>query len=218
MSIETNIQKIETDLQDFNCKLIVVTKNQPISSLEKVYELGYKIFGENRVQELVEKYEALPKDINWHIIGHLQTNKVKYIAPFISLIQSVESFKLLEEINKQALKCNRIIDCLLQIFIAKEETKFGLSEQEALEILHSGQLSVLQNIKIVGVMGMATNTDDVLVIENEFNKLKIFFDTVKSIAKPNVCIQELSMGMSSDYILAAQLGSTMVRVGSAVFK
>lgn len=217
MSLYSNIQKITTALSGSNCQLIIVTKTKPIDTLQEVYDLGYKVFGENRVQELVEKYEALPKDIVWHLIGHLQTNKVKYIAPFVSLIHSVESFKLLEEINKQAAKNNRVINCLLQIYIAKEETKFGLSEQEAIDILQLEELNNLLNIKIIGVMGMATNTVDIEVVKNEFRTLKSFFDQIKFIQKPNVALTEISMGMSGDYELAAQAGSTMVRVGSAVF-
>lgn len=217
MNIENNIKKIVTDLQSTSSKLIVVTKNQSLATLQEVYTLGYRIFGENRVQELVEKYEALPKDISWHLIGHLQTNKIKYIAPFVSVIQSVDSLKLLEEINKQALKCNRVIDCLLQIYIAKEETKFGLSEQEALEIINSDEFANLNNIKIIGLMGMATNTDDKAVVENEFKTLKSFFDSWQNIQKHNVRNTELSMGMSNDYLIAAHVGSTLVRVGSAIF-
>ena len=217
MNIASNIQKILSELKDKNCKLIIVTKTRPVEVLKQVYDLGYKVFGENRVQELTEKYEVLPKDIEWHLIGHLQTNKVKYIAEFVSLIHSVESFKLLEEINKQAAKCNRVIPCLLQIYIAKEETKFGLSETEALDLLNSNELTTLQNIRIVGVMGMATNTTDIAIVKNEFKSLKIFFDSIKHISKPNISLSEISMGMSNDYQFAADAGSTMVRVGSAVF-
>ena len=217
MNIASNIQKIQSNLSGKNCKLIVVTKTRPVETLKEVYDLGYKVFGENRVQELTEKYETLPKDIEWHLIGHLQTNKVKYIAGFVNLIHSVESFKLLEEINKQAAKHNRVIPCLLQIYIAKEETKFGLTESEALDLLNSNELSTLQNIKIVGVMGMATNTTDITIVQKEFKSLKTFFDSIKHITRPNVALSEISMGMSNDYQIAAETGSTMVRVGSAVF-
>lgn len=216
MNIQKNILNIKNALSN-SCKLIVVTKTKPIEVLENVYASGERAFGENRVQELVEKYEKLPKDIQWHLIGHLQSNKVKYIAPFISCIHSVESMNLLEEINKQALKNNRIINCLLQMYIAKEETKFGLSETEALEILNSEKINLLKNIKIIGLMGMATNTNDISIVKNEFSRLKTFFDSIHSIKKENIEIKELSMGMSNDYALASDLGSTMVRVGSAIF-
>lgn len=211
-----NIINIKSKISS-QCQLVVVTKTRPIETLQGVYELGERHFGENRVQELLPKYESLPKDIHWHLIGHLQSNKVKYIASFIHCIHSVESMSLLEEINKQAAKNNRTIQCLLQIYIAKEETKYGLSENEALEILHSEKLKLLKNIKIVGLMGMATNTENQSVIANEFKILKTFFDSVKNIQSNNIAITELSMGMSSDYELASQMGSTMVRVGSAVF-
>jgi PLP dependent protein len=217
MNLSANIQLIEEKLVHTGAQLIIVTKTKPIELLMEVYKLGYRVFGENRVQELVEKYETMPKDIVWHLIGHLQTNKVKYIAPFISLIHSVDSFKLLEEINKQALKNNRIINCLLQIYIAKEETKFGLSEEEVKEILNAKELKSLQNIQIIGLMGMASNTDNVSVVENEFRTLRSLFEELKTIQFPNVNIKHLSMGMSNDYELASKLGSTMVRVGSAVF-
>jgi pyridoxal phosphate enzyme (YggS family) len=218
MSLKSNIQQIEEKLKLFDTHLIIVTKTKPISLLMEVYDLGYRVFGENRVQELVEKHENMPKDIVWHLIGHLQTNKVKYIAPFVSLIHSVDSFKLLEEINKQALKNNRIIDCLLQIYIAKEESKFGLSEAETLEILNDINLAKSTNIKIVGLMGMASNTADNAIVEKEFATLKHFFEEIKTISRPNVNLTQLSMGMSNDFELAAKIGSTMVRVGSAVFK
>jgi PLP dependent protein len=217
MNLSANIQLIEGKLVHTGTQLIIVTKTKPVELLMEVYKLGYRVFGENRVQELVEKYEIMPKDIVWHLIGHLQTNKVKYIAPFISLIHSVDSFKLLEEINKQALKNNRIINCLLQIYIAKEETKFGLSEEEVKGMLGSEELKSLENIQIIGLMGMASNTDDVSVVENEFRTLRSLFEELKTIQCPNVNIIHLSMGMSNDYELASKLGSTMVRVGSAVF-
>lgn len=217
-SIKQNILDIEKDLVGTACRLIIVTKTKPIEKVFELYHLGYRAFGENRVQELILKHEALPKDIEWHLIGHLQTNKVKSIASFVSLIHSVESFRLLEEINKQAIKNNRIIPCLLQIYIAKEETKFGLSQEEALEILNSSQLSELKNISITGLMGMATNTENRETIRKEFISLKKFFESIKTIKKPNVDIKELSMGMSSDYGVAVEEGSSMIRVGSAIFR
>lgn len=215
MQLQKNIKTIENNLSGSDCKLIIVTKTRPVEVLQEVYDLGYKTFGENRVQELVSKYEALPKDIEWHLIGHLQSNKVKYIAPFISLIHSVESFELLKEIDKQALKHNRIINCLLQVYIAKEETKFGLSEPELVEILNT--ITSFKNIKIVGLMGMATNTENIVTVRNEFKSLKNLFDKVKTIKTENIDLIEISMGMSNDYIIAKEEGSTFVRVGSAVF-
>lgn len=215
MQLQKNIKTIEENLSGSDCKLIIVTKTRPVEVLQEVYDLGYKTFGENRVQELVSKYEALPKDIEWHLIGHLQSNKVKYIAPFISLIHSVESFELLKEIDKQALKHNRIINCLLQVYIAKEETKFGLSEPELVEILNT--ITSFKNIKIVGLMGMATNTENIVTVRNEFKSLKNLFDKVKTINTENIDLTEISMGMSNDYIIAKEEGSTFVRVGSAVF-
>lgn len=216
MGISENINHIKANLSS-NCKLIVVTKTKPTEVLEAVYATGERLFGENRVQELVSKYETLPKDIQWHLIGHLQSNKVKYIASFITCIHSVESLDLLIEINKQAIKNDRIITCLLQIYIAKEETKFGLSQEEALAILNSDIVAKLTNISIIGLMGMATNTTDLDVVAKEFQSLFDFFITCKSIQTSNIIISELSMGMSGDYALASSLGSTMVRVGSAVF-
>jgi len=197
----------------YNAQLVAVSKTKPVEAILEAYNAGQRIFGENKVQEMVEKYEALPKDIQWHLIGHLQTNKVKYIAPFVSLIQSVDSFKLLQEINKEASKNNRVIECLLQIHIAKEETKFGLSFDEAKEIIFSPETKALKNIKIVGLMGMATNTDNQEQIREEFRTLHKFFlnsqfSTINS---------QLSMGMSSDYKIAIEEGSNLVRIGSAIF-
>jgi hypothetical protein len=217
MSLKSNIEKIENVLDGTSANLIIVTKTRPLEKLIDLYSIGYKVFGENRVQELVEKYEHLPKDIEWHLIGHLQTNKVKYIAAFVHTIHSVESFKLLQEINKQAQKHNRVVNCLLQIYIAKEESKFGLSETEALEILNHSELPSMRNVLIKGVMGMATNTSDNEVVKREFKSLKSFFEQIKNIKKDNVSLTEISMGMSNDYPLAVAEGSTLVRVGSAVF-
>ena len=216
MSIEDNLHKIKSSLPP-QVTLIAVTKTHPVNKLQEVYDAGHKIFGENKVQEMVDKYEALPKDIEWHLIGHLQSNKVKYIAPFVSLIHSVDSLKLLIEINKQAEKNNRIINCLLQIYIAKEETKFGLSFEEAEQLIHSKELTELKNIKITGFMGMATNTDKKEQIANEFKSLKQFYDQFSDFSIFNFQLSNLSMGMSSDYLLAIEQGSTMIRVGSSIF-
>ena len=211
-------KQLTDEIKPYNAKLIAVSKTKPTEDILQVYNKGQRIFGENKVQEIVLKQEALPKDIEWHLIGHLQTNKVKHIAPFVSLIHSVDSLKLLEEINKQAQKKNRVIDCLLQIFIADEETKFGLSEAELFQLLDSKEFLLLQNIRICGLMGMATNTDDERKIENEFSGLKKLFDKVKgNCFSDNSCFKEISMGMSSDYKIALRCGSTMVRVGSIIF-
>ena len=213
MSIAENIQRIKAEIAP-NARLIAVTKTKPVEMLMEAYEAGFKRYGENKVQEMVTKYEQMPKDIEWHLIGHLQTNKVKYIAPFVALIHSVDSFKLLQEINKQAAKNNRVIDCLLQIFIAQEETKFGLSEEEANELLASDEFKALENVRIVGLMGMASNTENEDQVRREFRGLKQFFDSLRA---AHSSITELSMGMSGDYLLAVQEGSTLVRVGSAIF-
>jgi pyridoxal phosphate enzyme (YggS family) len=215
-AIAQNIQQIEDQLQQ-KARLIAVTKTKPVAMLEETYQAGSRRFGENKVQEMTAKYEVLPKDIEWHMIGHLQSNKVKYMAPYVSMIHSVDNFKLLKEINKEALKNNRVIDCLLQIFIAEEETKFGLSDEEAREILESEELASLKNIKISGLMGMASNTDDMEKVRMEFRHLKTLFETFKAYEKENVKMQELSMGMSGDFQLAVEEGSTLVRVGSAIF-
>ncbi len=212
-------KKIEHIINIINnkAKLVAVTKTKPIEDLMEAYNSGFKRFGENKVQELCSKYESLPKDIEWHMIGHLQSNKVKNIAPFVKLIHGVDSFKLLKEINKESKKNNRVIDCLLQIYIADEETKFGLSFDEASDILNSEAFSQLENIRIIGLMGMATFTDDKNQIRSEFKALKSYFDTIKSSTKHNVALSEISMGMSGDFELAIEEGSTMIRVGSAIF-
>jgi len=215
-TIAQNIEDTEKKLNG-KARLIAVTKTKPVEVLEETYNAGFRRFGENKVQEMTAKYEVLPKDIEWHMIGHLQSNKIKYIAPYVSLIHSVDQFKLLKEINKEAKKNDRIINCLLQIFIAEEETKFGLSESEAKEILESSEFDLLTNIKIIGLMGMASNTDDQTQVRQEFRQLKTIFDTFKSFQKHNVDMQELSMGMSGDYQIAVEEGSTLVRVGSAIF-
>jgi len=217
MSIAENLSSIKIELPE-HVKLIAVSKTYPAENILEAYQTGHKIFGENKVQELVEKFEQLPKDMEWHLIGHLQSNKVKYIAPFVSLIHSVDSFKLLQEINKQAIKNNRVISCLLQIYIASEETKFGLSEEECLALIHSSAFKELNNIKIVGLMGMASNTEDTNQIKKEFGHLNKFFNQLSSsIQLPNINWKELSMGMSSDYKIAIEEGSTLVRVGSSIF-
>lgn len=213
MSVAYNIKKIKDSLP-IGVKLVVVTKTHPSEKILETYNAGHKIFGENRVQELVEKQKQLPKDIEWHLIGHLQANKVKQIAPFVNLIHSVDSLKLLKEINKRAEKENRVIDCLLQIYIAEEETKFGLSFEEAEELLHSEEFKQLKNIRITGLMGMATLTDNEDQIKNEFRSLKTFYDKLKT---KNPALTILSMGMSSDYKIAIEEGSNLIRVGSAVF-
>lgn len=221
MSTAQEITKIQSELSPYTCHLIVVTKTRSIEELKEVYTSGIRDFGENRVQEMVDKHGQLPSDIQWHQIGHLQTNKVKYIAPFIHLIHSVDSFSLLKEINKQAEKHNRVIPCLLQMHIAQEETKFGLDEQEAISILQNPELQTMKHIQIVGLMGMATFTENISQIQHEFRQLKSIFDSFKSkkvgVESNKVKWQEISMGMSGDYLLAAQEGSTMVRVGSAIF-
>jgi pyridoxal phosphate enzyme (YggS family) len=217
MSIKDNLNKLKALLPE-SVTLVAVTKTHPVQILRQAYEAGHKQFGENKVQELCEKQTQLPSDIEWHLIGHLQSNKVKFIAPFVHLIHSVDSLKLLVEIDKQAKKIQRSIDCLLQVYIATEDTKFGLSFEEALDLLGNETFKNLSNVRIAGLMGMASNTDDKNKIRKEFNSLKKFFDNLKS--KPqakNVKLEVLSMGMSSDYQLAIEEGSTLVRVGSAIF-
>lgn len=208
---------IRNYLQSHGVTLVAISKTKSANEILRVYDTGLRIFGENKVQELTDKYESLPKDIQWHLVGHLQTNKVKYIAPFVSLIHSIDSLKLLEEVNKQALKNNRVIDVLLQLYIAQEETKFGLSFDEVTELLANKKISSLQNICIRGLMGMSTFTDDLQQVRSEFRSLKTFFDGMKArssaIFKPEI----LSMGMSGDYQIAVEEGSTMVRIGSAIF-
>ncbi|WP_276374098.1 YggS family pyridoxal phosphate-dependent enzyme [Chryseolinea sp. H1M3-3] len=217
MNIKNNINNLRQHIPS-GCKLIAVSKTNPIEKIKEAYEAGQRMFGENRVQELVPKFDALPKDIEWHMIGHMQTNKVKYIAPFIHLIHSVDSFNVLEEINKQGSKIDRTISCLLQIHIAEEESKFGFSENEVLELLRSDALKKLNHVQIFGLMGMATFTDNLEQVRREFRSLKTFFEKLKNSPLPaKVKMQELSMGMSGDYKIAIEEGSTMVRVGSAIF-
>lgn len=218
MSIKENLEQIKKNFVSSSCLLIAVSKTKPVEDIREAYEAGIRDFGENKVQELAEKQQTLPKDIRWHMIGHLQRNKVKYLAPFVYLIHGVDSFKLLKEIDKEGKKVNRIINCLLQVHIAEEDTKFGLDEQELLEILHSEEIKELQNVKVVGLMGMATFTEDQQKIRQEFRKLKTIFNKLQSEKLPdNVMMQELSIGMSGDYLIAQEEGSTMVRIGSAIF-
>ncbi len=216
MQIE-NFKRVQKEIPE-NVTLVAVSKTKPVEDILAVYEEGHKIFGENKVQELVRKYEVLPKDIQWHLIGHLQRNKVKYIAPFVHLIHAVDSLKLLKEINKQAKKNDRIISCLLQFHIAKEDSKFGMTLDTAIELLKSDDFLSMQNISIEGVMGMATNTDDEELIREEFRTLFNYFHVLKShFFKFNDAFKEISMGMSGDYLIAIEEGSTIVRVGSAIF-
>lgn len=217
MSIHQNLQKIKSDLPT-QVTLVAISKTKPVEAILEAYNCGQRIFGENKVQEMCDKQLLLPTDIQWHIVGHLQSNKVKYIAAFVSLIHAVDSLKLLQEINKQAAKNNRIIDCLLQIYIAQEETKFGLNFEETEQLLSSSTFQELKNVRIVGLMGMASNTDNTEQVRMEFRSLKNFFDKLKSqylILGTQYSV--LSMGMSSDYKIAIEEGSTMVRIGSSVF-
>ena len=215
--ISENLNKIRSQLSD-DVTLVAVSKTKPNEAILEAYETGQRIFGENKVQELVEKSDALPKDIQWHLIGHLQRNKVKYIAPFVSLIHAVDSPRLLKEINKQAAKNNRTIDCLLQFHIADEETKFGLDQSEALELLKSEEFRNMQNIRICGVMGMATFTDDENQVRLEFKKLNQIFKELKaSQFSGSEEFEIISMGMSGDWKIAVEEGSTMIRVGSSIF-
>ena len=216
MSIKSNINVINGNLSS-TCRLIAVSKTQPHEKMQQAYEAGQRIFGENKVQEMEQKFHALPKDIDWHLIGHLQTNKVKYITPFVSLIHSVDSVKLLEEINKQGKKIDRVVPCLLQVCIANEETKFGLDEKELLDLVAQFPVE-FTHVKIMGLMGMATFTEDQEQIRKEFKKLKKLFDQIKNSPLPSAIeMKELSMGMSSDYIIGMEEGSTLVRIGTAIF-
>lgn len=211
--IQENLQNIKATLPK-NVTLVGVSKTKPIEDLQEAYNAGQRIFGENRIQEMAEKYELLPKDIKWHMIGHLQSNKVKYMAHFVDLIHGVDKFSTLKEINKQAKKHDRVIHCLLQAKIAEEDSKFGLSFDEIENILASEKLKDLVNIKIVGLMGMATFTDDKQQLHKEFSSLKNLFDKLKT---DNQNLKTLSMGMSGDYLIAIENGSTMIRVGSSIF-
>lgn len=216
MSIKENLLNIKSTLPE-HVTLVAVSKTKPISDLMEAYNAGQRIFGENKIQEMVEKHEQMPKDILWHMIGHVQRNKVKYMASFVDLIHGVDNLKLLKEIHKQALKNNRVIDCLLQIKIASEDSKFGLSPEEASTILYSKEFTELENIKVTGLMGMATFTDDQEQVKQEFQLLKSTFDKLKTYKTSNCNIETVSMGMSGDYQLAITCGSSMVRVGSSIF-
>ena len=213
MSISENIKKYQGSLPK-NTTLVAVSKTKPVSSLLQAYDAGQRVFGENKIQEMASKWEEMPKDIQWHMIGHVQTNKVKYMAPFVDLIHTVDSLKLLREINKQAAKHDRIINCLLQIKIAEEEHKFGLDHQDALLLLAKDIQATLPHVSIVGLMGMASFTDNKTQIETEFKKLSTLH---KEFIKQHPQLTILSMGMSSDYTLALDHGSTMVRIGSSIF-
>ncbi len=217
MSIQDNILRIKGTLPE-GVELIAISKFHPVSALQQAYDAGLRTFGESHAQEVVGKYEALPKDIHWHFVGHLQTNKIKYIAPFVSLIHSVDSLRLLKEIDKQAAKCDRVIDSLLQLHIAQEETKFGFTPDELYATLSTDEWKKLQHVRITGIMCMATNTDDETQIRHEFRQAKTVFDTLKAnffADAPHFC--ELSMGMSDDYPIAIEEGCTMIRVGSSIF-
>ncbi|MBO7276940.1 MAG: YggS family pyridoxal phosphate-dependent enzyme [Bacteroidales bacterium] len=217
MSIKDNIISYNNKING-NARLIAVSKTKPVENLQEAYDAGQRLFGENKALEMRDKYEVLPKDIKWHFIGHLQTNKVKYIAPFVELIHSVDSLHLLQQINKEAIKNNRVIDCLLQIDIAHEETKFGLEEAEADALLSSEEFAQLENVRICGLMGIGSITDDKNKTKKEFNNLKNYFNETKNKffnSKSYFC--ELSMGMSEDFEIALEEGSTLVRIGSSIF-
>lgn len=218
MTTAEKIEKINNELENYPTLLIAVSKTKNVEEIKEAYAAGQRHFGENQVQELNEKQPQLPDDIVWHQIGHLQRNKVKYIAPYVGLIHSVDSLKLLQEINKQALKVGRIIDCLLQIQISGEDTKFGLEYADAIDLLRSEEYKGLENIRIVGLMGIASNTPNEKMIKEEFHDLNVLFSGIKeSFFKEDTAFKELSMGMSSDYKIALEEGSTMVRIGSLVF-
>jgi pyridoxal phosphate enzyme (YggS family) len=211
-------KQLNEEINSHGARLVAVSKTKPAADILTLYQAGQKLFGENKAQELESKYEVLPHDIEWHFIGHLQSNKVKDIAPFVSLIHSVDSLKVLQEIDKQAAKNNRVIDCLLQIFIATEETKFGLNREELYSLLTSVEFSLMKHVRIRGFMGMATNTADEDKVENEFAFLKTLFDHVKQDHFPDKeYFNELSMGMSADYKIALKHGATLIRIGSIIF-
>ena len=213
MSITQKLNTIKENLPE-QVTLVAVSKTKPIAHIQEAYDAGQRIFGENKIQEMTQKWEAMPKDIKWHMIGHVQRNKVKYMAEFVSLIHGVDSFKLLKEINKQALKHNRVINCLLQMHIAEEDTKFGLDENELNTIIESEDFLNLKNVKVIGLMGMATFTDNVDQVHKEFNQMNIIYKEVQTKLKD---LTILSMGMSGDYKIAISEGSTMIRIGSSIF-
>ena len=215
--IKENLTKVRATIAD-GVRLIAVSKTKPVEDLQEAYEAGQRLFGENKALEMRDKHEALPKDIEWHFIGHLQTNKIKYIAPFVSLIHGIDSLNVLQAVNKEAAKHERVIDCLLQFHIATEETKFGLDLEEAEALLQSAEYAALHNVRIVGVMGMATNTDDRGLIRQEFRTLRGYRDRLaERYFQGHDEFGEISMGMSGDYDIAMEEGSTLVRVGSAIF-
>lgn len=216
--IAKNISKLNLELEQYQARLIAVSKTKPISDLQEAYDAGQRDFGENKVQELADKSEKLPSDIKWHMIGHLQRNKIKYIAPYVYLIHSVDSERLLKAIDKEAVKSDRIINCLLQVHIAEEESKYGFDEQELIQLLENKVLEETPNVRIIGLMGMATNTSNEAQVIREFSGLKIFFDKLKSkYQTDNFNLKHLSMGMSGDYQIALDCGSNMVRIGSTIF-
>ncbi|MEQ8241534.1 MAG: YggS family pyridoxal phosphate-dependent enzyme [Cyclobacteriaceae bacterium] len=216
--IAENIKKFKNQLTPTSCKLVAVSKTKPKEDIEEAYAAGQRIFGENKAQEMQSKHDVLPKDIEWHMIGHLQRNKVKYIAPFVDLIHSIDSLKLIKEIQKEASKNERVINCLIQIHIAKEESKFGFDEEEIIELLKNSAFSEFKNIRIVGLMGMATNTNNTDNVKEEFKSLKRLFDQIKEeYSSDNIRMEEISMGMSGDYKIAIEEGSTLVRIGSSIF-
>lgn len=216
MSIKESLLTIKNELPD-TVTLVAVSKTKPVSDLEEAYAAGQRIFGENKIQEMTQKWEVMPKDIQWHMIGHVQTNKVKHMAEYVSLVHGVDSLKLLKEINKQAKKHNRVINCLLQMHIAEESTKFGLDKEELDNLITSDVFKTLENVNVVGLMGMATFTDDKNQVKKEFATLKEIFSSLQSIKSTNLDVKILSMGMSGDYKLAMDQGSTMVRIGSSIF-
>ncbi|HBI01166.1 MAG TPA: YggS family pyridoxal phosphate-dependent enzyme [Flavobacterium sp.] len=216
MKIQQNLNKIKSSLPP-HVTLVAVSKTKPVSDLMEAYNAGQRIFGENKIQEMTEKWEQMPKDIQWHMIGHVQSNKVKYMIPYVSLIHGVDSLKLLKEINRLAVKWRKKVDCLLQIHIAEEDTKFGLDEKELNDLLSSEEFKTFENIRIVGLMGMATFTENQDQIKREFFHLKSIFDKHKQLTIDNCQLNTLSMGMSGDYQLAIECGSTMVRIGSSIF-
>ncbi|GAB5539481.1 MAG: YggS family pyridoxal phosphate-dependent enzyme [Salibacteraceae bacterium] len=217
MSIADNLKSIQQSIPE-SVKLVAVSKTHSAETVMEAYNAGHRHFGENKVQEMVAKSEEMPNDIHWHLIGHLQRNKVKYIAPFVHLIHGVDSLKLLKEINKRAAQNERVVDCLIQVFIAKEESKFGMDESELRELMQSETLAELNSIRITGLMGMATNTDNLEQVRSEFTGLKNLYDELAAANSPeNVQLENLSMGMSGDYEIAIDCGSNMIRVGSAIF-
>jgi len=218
MSIAKNLESIKKEIEKFPVKLVVVSKTQSLESIQEVLDTGHKILGENQVQEMVDKWEVLPKDLEWHMIGHLQTNKVKYIAPFVYLIHSVDSLKLLKEIHKQGKNNNRVLDCLLQVHIAEEETKFGFLHEELIELLNGEEWKSLDHVRIRGLMAIATNIPNEKQIRAEFYEFQNFFKGIKEgYFKEDAHFNELSMGMSADYTLALEYGSTLIRLGSSIF-